>query len=104
MFRLFFLAASLLCVSSCEKEALLDDCATLEGFSRVDEDDIPCTFTAVYRYKKEIYTIYNCCVCNGFFPPTDCDGHSFCEASVGGVACTNDFIQEAEFLYAVVED
>ncbi|MEM1328016.1 MAG: hypothetical protein AAGI23_18800 [Bacteroidota bacterium] len=103
MYRLLFVVIAFFFVTACEKETILDDCFLQEGFSKVESEDLPCNYTAVYRYEGELYAIFNCCLCNGFFPPTNCEGEALCTVD-SSPDCFQDFYDRATYLYAIAED
>jgi len=76
------------------------DCALIVDAEILPEDELPCNYNAVYRFKGEIYTHCVCCLCNKWAPPVNCDGQALCEFPEG---CWNEFQEKAAYLFAIEE-
>ena len=80
------------------------DCPLLANATILPEDRvIPwCDeYYEVYRYKGELYTLYQCCSCNTIPMAIDCNGKGLCHVNQN---CMEDFFTNAKYLYAVKEN
>lgn len=92
----------LLCLCACNKEKINEragvDCSLITNAQIIPEDEIPCNYTAVYRYEGEIYTHCVCCACLKWQPPMNCNGEILCQHPQG---CWEEFQEKAEYLFAI---
>jgi len=91
------------CTQHKEVEVIFEDCATLVDAQILPEAEKSntCIYLEVYRYKSEIYTLCECCVCNKVPMAIDCDGEPLCDWLEN---CMLDFYVEAEYLFSIVSE
>jgi len=104
--KLFLLVSFLFLMMSCSKENsnhLVSNCDRISSMSVIDENakGSYCIYEEVYSYKDKLYTLCECCTCGKLALPIDCDGESLC--GIGSEECFNDFYENAEYLFSVVE-
>ena len=94
----------LLCCFACSKEKInartTTDCPLIADVQVIPEDEIPCNYNSVYRYKGELYTHCYCCLCNKWAPPVNCEGKPLCRFPD---SCWDEFQEKAEYLFAIEE-
>jgi len=76
------------------------ECPVIAEAKILDKDDLPCNYNAVYSFKGEIYTHCVCCACFKWDPPVNCEGQTLCESQGD---CWTEFLEEAQYLFAVEE-
>ena len=95
---LFFLVV----IVACDKDVVpaVDPCLErLETeFEILEEDHQECIFNDVYSYQDEIYTVYNCCVCDLIIMAIDCSEEALCDFDEN---CMEHFFQNAIYLFSL---
>ena len=106
VYQFLLISLLILCFACGDKDIspeVLEDCPSLATTKIISEKDKEntCFYLEIYEYQSEIYTICECCVCDKFSPPINCNGASICESIAN---CMTDFWAVARYLYSVVPD
>lgn len=111
-FTLLFTLISLLIITGCQDEQLLDDqdyqflideCDSIDQSKIVTEEELQsiCMSTSVYYYNGELYLLCRCCICSKISFPVSCEGEHIGDDYD---AYWDDFITNAEYLFSMTEE
>jgi len=89
---------------SCSKKAnekSLQSCERLMDAEIITEEE--CTFSRVFEFQGELYSVCECCNCNKISNAVACDGESLCPSDdpTENRECMDRFFMGAEFLFNI---